>query len=325
MMTETTDRVLHEIGSRFQGRLLFNVPLKTLTSWDVGGPADGVFLPDTEDSICECIRMMNHYDVPWFVLGSGTNILFSDRGFRGVVIILRKGFSTITRNGCEVIADAGASLHDLVNFCIQNGLSGVVELTGIPGSVGGAAFCNAGAFGIWFLDRVSAIDGIDEYGEKFSLSIITSSYRTGLHKTRKIYLRVTLNLEVGDAAALKKLASKIRTKRSNTQPLGEKSAGCTFKNPENTGAGRLIDMLRLKGFRMGGAVVSEKHANFIINSSNASALDIFNLMNHIRASVFEKYSVVLEPEVLILDEFAKIIPLDPLNGADDKSRKKGLS
>ncbi|RKZ33932.1 UDP-N-acetylenolpyruvoylglucosamine reductase, partial [bacterium] len=241
---------------------------------------------------------------PFIVIGNGTNLLVSDKGYEGVVIKLADNLSLIEQRGEILFAQSGASLSELIDFAIEHTLSGLEKLAGIPGTVGGAAWMNAGAYGVFFGDRVTSLEVVSSSGEKLAIDNPKFSYRTGFEgKEGAIVTGVYLKLTPGDKKKLASVASDILEKRRMNQPLDMRSAGCIFKNPPGDSAGRIIDWLGLKGKRVGGAQVSPVHANFIVNTGNATASDIYNLIKLVRGEVFEKTHIALSLEVVTVGKF----------------------
>jgi UDP-N-acetylmuramate dehydrogenase len=293
----------------FKGTVCTDVELNRYTTWGIGGKADMIIMPSSISDLKIALHELSKYNLPRFVLGNGSNVLFSDKGFRGAVFILGAGFKHIAIDGSTVTAGAGVMLHYLAQKTAAAGLSGLEELAGIPGTVGGAAFSNAGAHGRSFLSMCNAIHGLDSSAKEVTLTSIHSGYRSsGLHDDFVI-TDINLKMTISSPSEIHELTTKYLEKRRSTQPLSEASAGCTFKNPDKRGAGRLIDTLGLKGFQKGQAMISGKHANFIINTGRAKASDIVGLIEHVRLKVWDAYGVKLELEVCIIDEFGK--PLDP--------------
>jgi UDP-N-acetylmuramate dehydrogenase len=293
----------------FFGSIHSDIMLSRFTTWQIGGPADWIIMPACTDDLKVLLAETTRTGTPWFVLGNGSNVLFSDAGFRGVVITLGTGFKRISFHGETIQTGAGVALSYLAQQAANAGLSGLEPLAGIPGTVGGAACVNAGAFGRSLLELCTDIKGIDSSGMETSYANIHSGYRSRRFPVDVILTELRLKLTAGQPSRIHEQISKYLEVRRSTQPLSEASAGCTFKNPENQGAGRLIDELGLKGFQNGRAMISRKHANFIINTGGATAADVTGLIKLIRKRVRETFNVQLELEVIILDEYGNI--LDP--------------
>ncbi|OQX89512.1 MAG: UDP-N-acetylenolpyruvoylglucosamine reductase [candidate division Zixibacteria bacterium 4484_93] len=287
-----------------RGRIFPDELLSRHTSFGVGGRCSALVLPSDVDEIVSLVRHLTERENPFIVIGNGTNLLVSDKGYEGVVIKLADNLSLIEQRGEILFAQSGASLSELIDFAIEHTLSGLEKLAGIPGTVGGAAWMNAGAYGVFFGDRVTSLEVVSSSGEKLAIDNPKFSYRTGFEgKEGAIVTGVYLKLTPGDKKELASVASDILEKRRMNQPLDMRSAGCIFKNPPGDSAGRIIDWLGLKGKRVGGAQVSPVHANFIVNTGNATASDIYNLIKLVRSKVFEKTRIALSLEVVTVGKF----------------------
>lgn len=285
--------------------------MKTHTTFRIGGAADYYVTPQAEKQIADVIAFLKKSDIRYIVIGNGSNILVSDEGFRGVVVELGDGFSDYEflqdsqDNSDEVLvkASAGMKLTRLGNQLAANGIAGFEFATGIPGCIGGAVRMNAGAYGGEFKDILVSAKVIDDEGviRELSADELELGYRTSIvAKSNMIVLEATLKLRKGEPDIIRNNISELAAKRRQKQPLEYPSAGSTFKRPEGYFAGKLIQDAGLKGYRVGGAMVSEKHSGFVINYDNATATDIINLMKDVRKKVYEEFQVTLEPEVKIL-------------------------
>lgn len=285
--------------------------MKTHTTFRIGGAADYYVTPQAEKQIADVIAFLKKSDIKYIVIGNGSNILVSDEGFRGVVVELGDGFSDYEflqdsqDNSDEVLvkASAGMKLTRLGNQLAANGIAGFEFATGIPGCIGGAVRMNAGAYGGEFKDILVSAKVIDDEGviRELSADELELGYRTSIvAKSNMIVLEATLKLRKGEPDIIRNNISELAAKRRQKQPLECPSAGSTFKRPEGYFAGKLIQDAGLKGYRVGGAMVSEKHSGFVINYDNATATDIINLMKDVRKKVYEEFQVTLEPEVKIL-------------------------
>ena len=285
--------------------------MKTHTTFRIGGAADYYVTPQAEKQIADVIAFLKKSDIKYIVIGNGSNILVSDEGFRGVVVELGDGFSDYEflqdsqDNSDEVLvkASAGMKLTRLGNQLAANGIAGFEFATGIPGCIGGAVRMNAGAYGGEFKDILVSAKVIDDEGiiRELSADELELGYRTSIvAKSNMIVLEATLKLRKGEPDIIRNNISELAAKRRQKQPLEYPSAGSTFKRPEGYFAGKLIQDAGLKGYRVGGAMVSEKHSGFVINYDNATATDIINLMKDVRKKVYEEFQVTLEPEVKIL-------------------------
>ena len=292
--------------------VLWDAPLQAWTSFRIGGPADGLVTVERVEELQSILALCGREKVNWRIIGRGTNLLVSDDGFRGVVIVLGEGFKGINRcgdldegRGVVITAGGAASLSLLTDWCAEQGLSGVEFAAGIPGSVGGAVAGNAGAAGG---EMSGIIHRVHLAGEKETLSVpreeLSFSYRCwkDLGESLRGYIitEVELKLKTGSTKKIQDTMRDLRRLRRDSQPFGMPSVGSFFKNPAEGSAGRLIDNAGLKGLRFGDAEVSEKHANFLVNRGNASAADVIALMREIQHQVQQKSGILLEPEVQFL-------------------------
>jgi len=279
-----------------------NEPMSRHTSFKTGGGADiFVNISSVEELCCVC-ETVKALDIPVFILGKGSNLLVSDKGIEGVVLCL-SGINEIKIHGEEITACAGASLSALCVAAEQNGLSGLEFAYGIPGSVGGALYMNAGAYGGEMVQVVKSATFVTPEGEtgEIMLEDMRLGYRTSIFKQNEnIITSVTLKLKKGDREAIRGQMDDFMERRKSKQPLEYPSAGSTFKRPEGYFAGALIEENSLKGVRVGGAMVSEKHAGFVINYDNATTDDILKLIGHIKATVLNNNGVNLETEVIFV-------------------------
>jgi len=274
-------------------------PLSKHTWYGLGGPADYFIKPETIEQLQEVIKRCNENNIPMYVLGFGSNLLVSDEGLRAAVIKLEsEQFSQIQYQGNYIIAGAGAELGKLVRDCVQKGLSGLEALTGIPGSIGGAVRMNAGGN---FGDIGAAVESVilmDKNGkvfEKKKPELVFDYRRTNI--AAKFILSAKLQLAKADPEQIMRTVKEIWILKKNSQPLNTLNSGCIFKNPPGVAAGALIDRAGLKGKRVGGAVVSEKHANFIVAQKGCKSKDVLDLIDIIRKTVKEKFDVELELEI----------------------------
>ena len=280
----------------------YNELLSKHTAWKVGGPADIFFTPQNRDDLSNFLKSNHGKQITW--LGNGTNVLVRDGGIRGAVISTKKSIDKInmeTKNSCRV--EAGASCMDLALFAEKNQLGPAAFFSGIPGSIGGALTMNAGSFGMETWDLVKEVEVINEKGdisfiEKESFDI---AYRKVTFPFRLWFLSCSMFLS-SDEETTKDNLIELRNQRIKTQPLSQDTCGSVFKNPPGNYAGALIEGSGLKGFKIGSASISEKHANFIVNEGGATAHDIENLINHTRQVVKKNYDIDLQPEVRIIGE-----------------------
>ncbi|MBR5236382.1 MAG: UDP-N-acetylmuramate dehydrogenase [Clostridia bacterium] len=283
-----------------------HAPMKDYTSFQIGGPADVLIQPENIDAFLACRKILQKTHIPCHIIGAGSNLLVGDKGVRGAVIRLSKPFNTITREGNNLIADAGVSLARLAAFALEAGLSGLEFASGIPGTLGGAVYMNAGAYGGEMKDVVTETLYVDAAGNLLSLK--GNAHEFGYRKSffswqDAVILRSTITLTPSDPEQIRATMQDLNNRRREKQPLTYPSAGSTFKRPEGHFAGQLIEEAGLKGFSVGGACVSEKHAGFVVNTGNATAKDVRTLMELITQKVQEKFGVTLEPEVRFLGEF----------------------
>lgn len=276
-------------------------PLARRTWYGLGGPADYFIRPHTTKQLTEVIRRCNENAVRMYVMGFGSNLLINDEGVRGAVIKLEaEPFTQIQFDGQEVTAWAGAELSRLVLTCVEKGLSGVEPLTGIPGSVGGAVRMNAGGnFGDFgaVVESVTLMDKSGGLFEKSKPELVFDYRKTNI--TAKFILNARLKLNAADPEQVMRTVKEIWIYKKNNQPLNTKNAGCIFKNPRGAFAGALIDKAGLKGLRIGGAVVSDKHANFIIAEEGCTSRDVTRLIESVKQRVKEQFDVELELEIEI--------------------------
>ena len=287
-------------------RLFKNEPMKQHTSFRVGGPAEVLFLPQSEEELVLALKLAKEASVPCTVIGNGSNLLVKDGGLRGLTIKLGEPFSGIKVEGDLITAQAGESLARLSRAALDAGLTGLEFASGIPGSVGGGMAMDAGAYGGELKDvcvRARLLDPETFEIADVPVADLCMGYRsTRMLKTGELVLEASFRLQKGEYYAIRDKMDDLNQRRRDKQPLNYPSAGSTFKRPEGHFAGQLIEQAGLKGTRVGGAQVSEKHAGFIINAGGATAKDILDLIELVTRRVFEQSGVRLEPEVRILGE-----------------------
>lgn len=280
-----------------------NYPLAKCTWYGLGGQADYFIKPETVEQLKEVVQRCNENNIPIYVMGFGSNLLIGDKGLRAAVIKLETDQFTQTQfDGEQLTAWAGAELSKLVLTCVQKGLSGIEALTGIPGSVGGAVKMNAGgAFGDIgaAIETVTLMDNQGSVFEKSKPELIFDYRRTNI--IAKFILNARLKLAAADPEQSLRTVKEIWIYKKNNQPLNTKNSGCIFKNPRGVSAGALIDRAGLKGLQIGGATVSEKHANFIIAEKGCKSRDVMRLINAIKQRVKEQFGIELELEIEIWD------------------------
>jgi len=286
-----------------QGELLYDEPLSRHTSWRVGGPADVFFKPSSIDDLSAFFKVLDE-DTPLFWLGAGSNLLVRDGGIRGVVIAAARLLRSIDRiDRLTVRAGAGLPCTQLARQCIRWGLGPSEFFAGIPGTVGGALTMNAGAHGGETWERVESVRTIDRAGEvhERAPAEYTVGYRSVTGPANEWFLEATMRFDPDVTPSMATLDAMLE-RRKATQPLGLPSCGSVFRNPPDDHSAKLIEAAGLKGHRIGGAEVSTKHANFIINTGDATATDIEELVEHVRQTVQDKHGVTLKHEVRIVGE-----------------------
>lgn len=290
--------------SGIRGRILEDESMINHTSWKIGGPADLLFEPADLDDLEQFLKQLpEEYPVTW--VGNGTNLLVRDGGIRGVVIKTANTVSNIERTSTlTMTAEAGAKVTYLVKAVLNDELTGIEFMAGIPGTVGGALWMNAGAFDDEIWNHVSRVEMINRQGERgwFDPILFTPGYRNVETPAPGWYSRVELNLEQGDVPAARKKVESIIERRNEKQPLQWPSCGSVFRNPRNDHAGRLIEAAGLKGRQIGDAQVSDLHGNFIINRGRATAAEVESLIKDVQEQVKSQFNIVLEPEVCVIGE-----------------------
>lgn len=287
------------------GRIFFKAPMASYTSFRVGGPAEMLAVPDSEEELIGAVSLLHEKRVPFHVIGKGTNLLVSDDGVKGVVLVVSGGTIRFGEE-CTVRVDAGVPLSRLYEEAVFHGFTGLEFLSGIPGTLGGAVAMNAGAYGSEMKDVVSSVRLLDYRGNVTQVPApwMQFGYRTSVVQKRDlIVLSADLTLERGDVEQSRRRAAQLRQQRRDKQPLDLPSAGSTFRRPAKGYASQLIDQCGLKGARTGGAMVSPKHAGFIVNADSASAQDIYRLIREVRDAVANATGITLEPEVKFLGDF----------------------
>ena len=301
---EINREILSEIASVIgEGNIYENEPMAGRLTMKVGGPARYFFEPEDKAALKGLIRILYEENIPYYVLGNGSNVIVREEGFDGVIIHIGNGFSEITVSGKEIAAGAGSMLKDVSEAALAGSLSGFEFACGIPGSTGGGVSMNAGAYGGEMKDIVKDVRVITEKGEE---KILTNEEMTfGYRKSAcsdgvYIITEAIFELEKGNPQEIKARMDDLTRQRKEKQPLEYPSSGSTFKRPEGYFAGKLIMDSGLKGCCIGGAQVSEKHCGFVINKGNATSEDVLELIEYIKKTVYEKQGVRLECEVKIL-------------------------
>lgn len=286
-------------------RLLVNEPLSKHTTFKIGGPADYLVFPASMGEISEVMIIAKQYNIPVTILGNGSNILVLDNGIKGLVLKFGRDMSYIRHEGARIRAGAGAMLADVSCYAAGHGLSGMEFAVGIPGSIGGAVFMNAGAYSGEMCQVVSAVSGVCADGSinHFVGSEIAFGYRHSAFQTNGcIICEVELTLQQQEQPTIEGKMQEYTVRRETKQPLEMASAGSTFKRPPGHFAGTLIECAGLKGLAVGGAQVSTKHAGFVVNAGGATAQDVLMLIKEVQRRVYEHSGVMLHPEVRIVGE-----------------------
>ena len=275
------------------------------TTFKVGGPADLYVIPRSEEELVYAIEVCKSENVPYYVIGNGSNLLVTDKGFRGVIIEVYRQMSDITVEGNCITAYAGALLSKIANTALEHGLTGLEFAHGIPGALGGAVTMNAGAYDGEMKQVLESATVIDDKGQVRTLSAdeLELEYRKSIiSRLGYTVIKATMRLEGGDKEAISAKMKDLMQRRRDKQPLEYPSAGSTFKRPVGHFAGKLIMDAGLRGYQLGGAQVSEKHCGFVINKDHATCQDILDLIHYIQEEVKSKFDVQIEPEVKMIVE-----------------------
>lgn len=286
------------------GELRINQKLSEYTSYKIGGCADLIIVPETNEQVMTAIDCLKRNKTRYIVIGKGSNLLFSDKGYRGAVILISDNMAEKKCEREHVKFGAGLSLSAAAKFAFDNSLGGMEALSGIPGSIGGAVYMNAGAYGREIKDIFHSAEVLRD-GKIITLMHDDMRFgaRTSLiQNTDDVILSCEFKLEKADKEEILQLMRKYNKMRADKQPLEYPSCGSVFKRPEGDYASRLIEEAGLKGRTVGGAMVSKKHAGFIINVSNATSSDVLGLIDIIKKDIYEKYGIKLEEEVRIIEE-----------------------
>lgn len=292
------EEIYRDLKKQLRGLLIKDRSLRRYTTYKVGGLADIFFAPSDRDDLSNFMQYVSTNNIPFFIIGKGANLLISDAGFRGIVVNLQKGIKELIIENLTVKVGAGMILWDFLVEMKNKCLGGLERLIGIPGTVGGAIYMNAGAFGSEISDCLVSIDVMEADGTIATLkkNEIPFGYRKGFTDAGKVTLGAELGMQPCDYQSLSNTMDEIWLRRKSKQPLSYPSAGSVFKRPPGKYAGVLIEQAGLKGARIGDAVVSTKHANFILNKGRATAQNIYDLIQLIRETVYEKFNVQLELE-----------------------------
>lgn len=286
--------------------VLANEPMSEHTTFEIGGPADLFVIPETLEQAEQVIAACRAASEPFFVLGRGSDLLVSDEGYRGTIIAMADALDDVEVDGTHMTCQAGVTLADAAEMACTLGLTDLEFACGIPGTVGGAVYMNAGAYDGEIKDILASVRALDPSGDVIDIDVadMEMGYRTSRVRTEGlVVLSATFSLEEGDDVQIRATMDDLTERRESKQPLDMPSAGSTFKRPEGYFAGKLITDAGLKGCRIGGAQVSEKHAGFVVNAGEATAEDVRGLIRHVQSEVERQFGVELEPEVRFLGEF----------------------
>ncbi|MBR1700838.1 MAG: UDP-N-acetylmuramate dehydrogenase [Lachnospiraceae bacterium] len=281
-------------------------PMAQHTTFRIGGPAECVIEMENAVQVAKLQRYLRQVEYPFTVVGNGSNLLVSDKGYQGIVLLIGKKMSEITVEGTRIRAQAGATMAQAAAAALKHGLTGLEFASGIPGTLGGGVVMNAGAYGGELAQVVREVQVVNGEGEELCLDNETMEFgyrRSILRKKPFTVTEVTMELQPGDAAQIKDKMDKLAAKRREKQPLQFPSAGSTFKRPEGYYAGELIMKAGMRGFQIGGARVSDKHCGFVVNMGNATAADVRDVICEVQSRVKECFGVELEPEVVFLGDF----------------------
>lgn len=303
---ETYQEFLRElIGITNKENIFLNEPMKNHTSFKIGGCADIFVQPKNADELIKIIQLAQQSKTPYFVMGNGSNLLVTEKGIRGLVIKTNGCLKEIKIMGNQIFCEAGVLLSQLANFAMKNSLTGLEFASGIPGTLGGAIVMNAGAYDGEMKDVTVKTKYIDEDGKIGEVigEQHAFGYRTSIFQgSNKIILNSELRLQYGEQKEIREKMNDLNRRRREKQPLTIPSAGSVFRRPKGYYAGKLIQDSGLRGYQIGGAKVSEKHCGFIVNTGNATADDVLNLIAHIQDVVQSKFGVTLQTEVKTIGE-----------------------
>lgn len=307
MVSETVIQVLK--GYTNEENIHLGEPMSGHTTFRVGGPADCLIEIHDKEELKRICKYLGMTGISVFVMGNGSNLLVSDEGFRGVILKVQSGMNQVRVEGKRVIAQAGATMAQVARVAMENGLTGLEFASGIPGTIGGGVIMNAGAYGGEMRQVVRNVEVLSSDGEFWNLDNETMEfgYRTSSIKGKDyVVTEVEMELSEGDPAQIKATMDSLAAQRREKQPLEYPSAGSTFKRPEGHFAGKLIQDAGLRGYAVGGAMVSEKHCGFIVNVQPGvtTATDVLKLIRHVQETVMEAFDVELEPEVIFLGDFS---------------------
>lgn len=278
-------------------------PMAGHTTFRIGGPADCLVELESEEQLIRVQNYLNKVELPYFILGNGSNLLVSDEGYRGVVLRIGSGMNRISVNGCELTAEAGATMAQVARVAMEHGLTGLEFASGIPGTVGGGVVMNAGAYDGEMSQVVKQVRVVSRTGESMELDNGTMEFgyrKSSIREHCFIVTKVVFQLQTGEREQIKAKMEELVARRREKQPLEYPSAGSTFKRPCGHFAGKLIMDAGLRGYQCGGAKVSEKHCGFVVNAGGATAKDVRRLIQDVQEIIQDKFNVNLETEVLFL-------------------------
>jgi UDP-N-acetylmuramate dehydrogenase len=304
--TVNYEEIAREISAKIKGTVSQGEEMCHYTTFHVGGPADLFITPVDFDDLLITLKILRNARLPVMTIGNGSNMLVSDLGIRGGVLKLQDEFNTITRNENDLIIGAGANLQRVVNYAAKESLSGLESNLGIPGTIGGALVMNAGTDVGHICDLVDSVDIVTFDGIRHTISKcqLKYSYRnSSLQNMDCVVVSACLRLVPGDQEVIMNKMNRLREKRTSRQPYGAHTAGSTFINPENIAAGKLLDRSGCKGMQIGGAAVSDKHANFIITHDGVRATDIITLSEKMQKRVFDVFGVELQKEIIMAGDW----------------------
>ena len=299
------DKLLSALKAKQPGQVLVQEPMSQHTSFHIGGPADILVIPSSVQGLLQVLELARTWQVPVTVIGNGTNLLVRDKGIRGLVIKLGNAIKEWQVESSRITFNSGLSLAMAAHVALDAGLTGMEFAAGIPGSVGGAIYMNAGAYGGEMKNIVTEVTVLDRQGQTRIIPAgeMCFGYRSSaIQGTENLILAATVQLQPGDPEKITAKMADLAARRRDKQPLELPSAGSTFKRPAGNFAGTLIDKAGLKGFSVGDAQVSVKHAGFIVNTGHASCADVLQLITAVQEKVFASAGIHLEPEVLIIGE-----------------------
>ncbi len=308
--SKTKQQVLADLQSFLDDdQILLDEPLSSHTTFEIGGPADLFIMPKNTIELVDIIKLCNRHSFPFYVLGSGSDLLVDDKGYRGAIVCTTDLMAAMFTQENELVAQAGCTLKDMCELACFMGLSGLEFACGIPGSLGGACFMNAGAYDGQMSDVLKSVQVLTPSGEVRTIAAedLNLGYRQSRIKDESLYvLEATLSLSYKNSEQIRETMDDLTVRREEKQPLELPSAGSTFKRPEGHFAGKLIQDAGLQGYQIGGAQVSTKHAGFIVNVDHATCEDVLELIGHIQSEVKRQFNVEMHPEVRFLGEYGEV-------------------